>query len=155
MTSSTLYEKDFYAWALAQADALRARRSGANDIDYNHLAEEVEDMGKAELHAARSYLRNILSYLLKLVYSVRRDPANHWRAEIVAWRQDLDDTLTPTLRARLPGQLAQIYEAAREIAALELSADNSEIEKLLPGTCPFTWEQMTARAPQWWPEEPP
>jgi hypothetical protein len=113
MTSSTLYEKDFYAWALAQADALRAHRSGANDIDYDHLAEEVEDRGKAEFHAARSYLRSIISHLLKLAYSVRRDPTNHWRAEIVAWRQDLDDTLTPTLRARLPGQLAQLYEAAR------------------------------------------
>jgi len=41
------YETDFYAWTQAQAAAIRA---GAwDDVDRDHLAEEIEDVGKANV----------------------------------------------------------------------------------------------------------
>jgi Domain of unknown function DUF29 len=62
MTSPN-YETDFYAWAQAQAAALRAKDWAA--LDVAHLAEEVEELRKTERGAMRSQLRLILSHLLK------------------------------------------------------------------------------------------
>jgi hypothetical protein len=45
------YERDFYAWSQHQAEALRrlahTRRDLPNELDLEHVAEEVEDMGGA------------------------------------------------------------------------------------------------------------
>lgn len=38
----SLYERDPYTWALEQARALRERRAAA--VDWDNLAEEVEDL---------------------------------------------------------------------------------------------------------------
>jgi len=43
------YDTDFYAWTQAQADALRAKDWAALDLE--HLAEEIDSMGKRDLQA--------------------------------------------------------------------------------------------------------
>ncbi len=45
----TLYDEDFVAWAEHQAEALRAAaRGGSNQaLDWENLAEEIEDLGKS------------------------------------------------------------------------------------------------------------
>jgi hypothetical protein len=40
------YERDFYAWAKEQAEHLKAGR--VEDLDFIHLAEEVESMDISE-----------------------------------------------------------------------------------------------------------
>ncbi|WP_199244169.1 DUF29 domain-containing protein [Caedibacter taeniospiralis] len=44
--TSTLYEKDFYAWTMQTVKALRER--AFDNLDIDHLAEEVESMGKSD-----------------------------------------------------------------------------------------------------------
>jgi hypothetical protein len=41
-----LYERDVLAWSQHQADLLRrlGRGEQANDVDWAHVAEEIEDM---------------------------------------------------------------------------------------------------------------
>jgi len=41
-----LYNQDFYAWTQRNADLLRQGR--ATEIDLEHLAEEIEEMGKEQ-----------------------------------------------------------------------------------------------------------
>jgi|MudIll2142460700_1097286.scaffolds.fasta_scaffold98266_2 hypothetical protein len=53
--SYDLYDEDFLAWTEQTAALLRRSRFAAIDID--HLAEEVEDMGKRDLREANSRLR--------------------------------------------------------------------------------------------------
>jgi Domain of unknown function DUF29 len=48
--AADLYEQDFYAWTQQQAEALRTHFAGYNRLDVEHLAEEVEGLGKSELH---------------------------------------------------------------------------------------------------------
>jgi hypothetical protein len=43
--SSSLYEQDFHAWTMQQAELLRARQLDCADLD--NIAEEIEDMGKS------------------------------------------------------------------------------------------------------------
>jgi hypothetical protein len=40
------YDRDFYAWTLAQAEALRAK--DWQTLDMEHLAEEIEALGKSD-----------------------------------------------------------------------------------------------------------
>ena len=44
------YEDDFYAWLIQQADLLRARRF--EDLDLEHVAEELEGLSKSEFNRA-------------------------------------------------------------------------------------------------------
>ena len=43
------YDTDFYAWTQAQAQVLRAKDVAALDLE--HLAEEIESLGKPRPHA--------------------------------------------------------------------------------------------------------
>ena len=67
--AAELYDEDFYAWTQQQAQALRTHFKGDNRLDVEHLAEEVEDLGKSELHAVESFIEHIIAHLLKLDYS--------------------------------------------------------------------------------------
>jgi hypothetical protein len=58
------YDTDFYAWAQAQAAAIRAQDVAALDIE--HLAEEVEDLGRAVRKSLGSQLARLLLHLLKV-----------------------------------------------------------------------------------------
>jgi hypothetical protein len=47
-----LYARDYYAWILDQARALRERR--ADEVDWENVAEEIEDLAKSEKRAPRN-----------------------------------------------------------------------------------------------------
>ena len=59
----TPYEKDVVAWAMEQAALLRAGNLSALDIE--HIAEEIEDVGKSEKRELASRMAVLLSHLLK------------------------------------------------------------------------------------------
>jgi Domain of unknown function DUF29. len=40
------YNKDFYAWLMKNADLLRQHKF--NEVDVEHIAEELESMGKVK-----------------------------------------------------------------------------------------------------------
>src|SRR5437016_1113648 len=77
----TLYDEDFVAWTKQQADALRATARGRTDqlidwenIDWENLAEEIEDLGRSLRHELRSQIRRIVLHLVKLSVSPSREP---------------------------------------------------------------------------------
>jgi hypothetical protein len=55
------YDRDFCAWTLAQAEALRAKDWQALDLEY--LAEEIQALGKSDRRALQSHLCNLLLQL--------------------------------------------------------------------------------------------
>jgi Domain of unknown function DUF29 len=62
-----LYDRDVLTWSEHQADLLRrlARGEQVNDVDWEHVVEEIEDVGLSELHAVAGYLEQILVHLLR------------------------------------------------------------------------------------------
>ncbi len=71
----SLYDDDFYDWTQQQAELLRRGPAAANRLDYDLIAEEIEDLGQSELHACQSLCEHIIEHLLKIEYSGLTDPA--------------------------------------------------------------------------------
>jgi Domain of unknown function DUF29 len=143
--ATELYNEDFYAWTQEQAAALRTHFKGDNRLDVEHLAEEVEDLGKSELHAIESYVENIMAHLLKLDYSSLEWPRNHWRKEILAFRRSLRRRMTPSLRRTVSEKLEQRYANARESAAADLLEIEPGVRRRLPATNPYDWQAIESR----------
>src|SRR5918999_5295845 len=96
------YDTDFYAWTQTQAAALRAKDVAALDLE--HLAEEIESLGKRDRRAVESYLEVILLHLLKWAYqSARR--GRSWEKSLLQARHRLAKLLrdNPSLANQGPG----------------------------------------------------
>lgn len=100
---STRYEDDVVAWAREQAALLRAGR--VEKLDLEHIAEEIEDVGKSEQRELASRMAVLLSHLLKWQHQAARRSAS-WRRAIVEQRRAIDVVLrkTPSLRNALTDQ---------------------------------------------------
>ena len=60
---ASLYEEDFAAWAGETARLLRDGRF--SEIDVEHVAEEIEDLGKSAKRELLSRLTVLVTHLLK------------------------------------------------------------------------------------------
>ena len=144
--SPKLYDKDFHAWALEQA---RLIRQGQWDkLDADNLAEEIEDMGKAEARALKSELVQLLSHLLKLAHSPAADSRGHWQDEVAVHRLNITAILadSPGLQSKLDQLFSEAWKDARALALVSLRRDGVAE---LPITNPFTLEQSLN--PDFWP----
>src|SRR6202007_3473196 len=98
MPDGPRYEDDFYAWTQHQAQVLRTMPVSDNRFDREHVAEEIEDLGKSARDAVRSQIRRIIEHLLKLAYSPAEQPRFGWMDPIDDAREPLADTIIATLR---------------------------------------------------------
>lgn len=60
MTTAILYETDLYAWAIRNAQLLRERC--ADELDFEHLAEEIESVGAREKRELQSRLEVLIAH---------------------------------------------------------------------------------------------
>jgi len=135
-----LYHRDALAWSEHQAALLRrvARGERINDVDWDHVVEEIEDVGLSELNAARSYLRQVLVHLLKLQGWPDLSAGHHWRSEIVAFQTEAQDHFAPSMRQKL--DLEAIYQRARtQVAPMRLGGS---APRPSPATCPVSLDQL-------------
>lgn len=145
MSDPTLYDSDFYAWSTEQAGLLRAGR--LSEVDLEHVAEEIESMGRSEKRELVSRLTILLLHLLKWQFQpVRQGPS--WRLSIATTRDALTDHLdeNPSLRAVMDTTIGTAYRRARRNAAVETGL----AEASFPEVCPWSVEQILAE--DFWPE---
>ena len=111
-----LYEDDFYDWTRSQSKALRLLAAEGRDgpLDLDNLAEEVEDLGRAERNACRSRVVRILEHFLKLAWSPAHLPRGGQKRSIVDGRNELGRHLTRTIERRLVGEVESLYQEARD-----------------------------------------
>jgi hypothetical protein len=153
MPDGPRYDDDFYAWTQYQAEVLRTLRTRDNRFDRDHLAEEIEDLGKSERDTVRSQVQRVLLRFLKLAYSPARDARFDWMDSIIEARGALDDKLAPSLRRDIESVLPKLYAIARKRAAVDLLKHRgSEAAQSLPIDCPYTVDQILAE--DWYPVRP-
>ena len=147
MDGPTLYDEDILAWAEQQAAALRGLASKghaiSNELDLEHLAEEIEDVGKSEVHRTRSFLRLLLVHLLKVVSVPHARPVEHWRSEARLFQSELTRSATPSIRRGI--DLDETWKLAIELADGELVAEIGRILPGLPEMCPLTWNDLLVK----------
>src|SRR5437763_7339660 len=148
----SLYDEDFYAWTQEQAELLRRGGAGANGLDVELIAEEIEDLGKSELHACQSLCEHIIEHFLKLEFSGLAEPADHWRDEIVEWRLQLEKVLTRSVEAKL--DMPSRYRAALRLVR-RLERDVPGLTSRIPAECPYTLEQIRSSGDEEWFPVPP
>jgi Domain of unknown function DUF29 len=131
------YDRDLTLWAKDTAQLLRERRWDA--IDWEHLIEEVEDLGKSERSAIASQMERIMVHLLKWQYHPQRrsdswlDSINDGRSQI---RRKIEDS--PSLQSHPEQVLEKEYLRARREAARQTGLEIS----VFPELCPFVIEQV-------------
>ncbi|NBC32027.1 MAG: DUF29 family protein [Alphaproteobacteria bacterium] len=139
----TLYDTDFYRWATEQAARLRARgeaeaeaggRSNA-PIDWENIAEELEDLGGRHRDAVVSLLAIIIEHALKLEHSTDDEPRRQWTISIrkCQWQVKKRLRASPSLAAKRDDLVADAYENARMSASFGINIPEDD----LPPECPY------------------
>jgi hypothetical protein len=145
--TTTSYDKDVILWSEEQARLLRAGRFAKLDIE--HLADEIEDVGKSEKRELASRMAVLLAHLLKW----RSQPENRsksWRATIVVQRKRIVLALneTPSLKSVMRNRDWQEGVWLDAIAQAQKETGLAEPES--PEASPWTMDQ--AADPDFWPE---
>lgn len=141
-----LYEDDVLLWSERQAELLRRRAAGelVNDaeLDWPNIAEEIESVGREQLHSVQSLLVQALVHMLKAKgWPLSRDAPN-WRADAIGFRADAARRFAPSMRQRI--DLARLYRQA--LRAIPETQD-SQAPLPLPETCCYTLEELLAEEP--------
>ncbi len=139
-----LYEDDFFAWTRHQSKELRryARTRPNLPLDLDHIAEEIADLGKEQCNALRSWTIRLIEHLLLLEHSPAVAPRRGWQRELMAFRDEIEDRLTPTLRRDLERQLSRLYGKARQRVVLDREPYEGDLASRLPADCPYTLEHI-------------
>lgn len=126
------YDKDINAWANEQARLLRAGRFDLLDVE--HIAGEIEDVGKSEQRELASRMAVLLAHLLKWKHQADRRGAS-WEKTIKAQRKEISYALdeSPSLVPKLqePRWLDVVWARAVAQAATETGLD------CFPDECPW------------------
>jgi hypothetical protein len=133
MSAADLYETNATAWAEAQADALRRRAT--NEIDWNNVAEEIEDVAQRNRDRIEGALTTALVHLLQFQQDAR---SNAWKAMVVSERNRVARLIrrNPSLAGYPAAVLADVYPDACALAEAETALTG------LPVSCPWTIEQV-------------
>lgn len=133
-----LYERDFVRWSEEQAAALRAASSARIKLplDWEHLAEEIDSLGKSLRSELRNRMATVIEHLLKLHASPAMDPRAGWLETVDRERVEIETILdeNPSLRGALQDSLESADRKARKLVALSLRNHgkwNPDIEREL------------------------
>lgn len=153
----TLHDEDFVAWSKEQADALRAAvRDGSNQqLDWENLAEEIEDLGNSQKSTFRSQLRRIVQHLLKLENSPAREPRRGWIVSIADARNEIEYLLevSPSLKTEIQTAIAEETKRAIKIVVRDLE-DYGEIDRAAAVRLRATTYTAEQILDDWFPPEP-
>ncbi len=155
--SNTLYEEDFAAWSKQQAEALRAaaRTASNQQLDWENLAEEIDDLGRAHARGLRAYIMRIIQHFVKLEHSPAVDSRNGWRRSIRLARLQIEAILTdnPSLRRELGRLVGHAAKDGIELAIIDLEEhaeiDATDFARLRRSS--YTPDQVLG---DWFPAEP-
>ncbi len=138
-----LYEHEYDRWLAEMVKLLKNR--DLEKLDYDNLIEELQALGRSEKNAVKSLLLQIIVHLMLYQFwqLEKERNANHWAAEIITFRVQLEDKLTTNLRNYVAEELSKIYQNALLIVQKKTQLNS------LPEKCPYSLEQLLDK--QWFP----
>jgi hypothetical protein len=145
MNMTQLYDSDFAAWALRNAELLKAGR--IEEVDSVHLGEELESMARKDRNELVSHLIILLAHLLKWQFQFetlqgiwREFSGKSWQASIDEQRLQIRRQLklSPSLTTFMNEAIAEAYPDAVKLASRETKLD----KPAFPASCPYTLAQI-------------
>jgi hypothetical protein len=141
-----LYHRDVLLWSEQQANLLRqlARGERVNNVDWDRVVEEIEDVGISELRSVESFLVLTLLHLLKM-YGWPDSPAvDHWRVETAAFQGEAQRRFAPSMRQHLDAE--RVFTAA--LKPLQRAKYDGHTPRAFPASCAFTLDQLLNEEPE-------
>jgi hypothetical protein len=149
-----LYDKDFVLWVEENLKLLKDKQFDL--VDWEHLLEEIEDMGNRHLDSVVSFMAVILEHLYKWENFRENEKMG------VSWIRSINNGRIEILRLfdRYPSLRVKSYneieyawkDAARRLIKWFEDPENIRLakkyfgriptEKDFPGKCPYTFEQI-------------
>lgn len=138
MDQPSLYDDDIVTWAEQQASTLRelARRPElSNILDWENVAEEIESVGRSQIHAVEGLLAQTLSHLLKRLSAPDTLSVDHWRKEAGTFQIAAATRYERSMGQRLDWD--KIWSLAQAQAQLGLATYGDSLLPHLPPRCPL------------------
>jgi len=142
---ATEYDQDFDSWIQQHIALLKQGR--VNEIDIEHLIEELEDMGKSHRRELVNCFIPLIAHLLKWQYQYKQlqdrwgsFTGGSWKGTITEQRTKFARLLkqNPSLNSCLQDAVSDAYPDALKIAVNETDLPKSTF----PENCPYTIEQL-------------
>jgi Domain of unknown function DUF29 len=150
MSMTSLYERDFFHWAQEQTALLRRaaslRLNAPPGLDWEHIAEEIEQLGKDKLDELNARYVVLVAHLLKWRYQAKMR-CGSWRGSVNEQRYRIARVLrrNPSIRPLREREFDEAYAEARQRALDETGLP----DQLIPDACPFTLQEAEDR--DYWP----
>jgi hypothetical protein len=143
MSQRTQHADDPYAWSQTQAELLR-RLSGSgaalpNELDLEHIIEEIEAVGSERLYKVESHLLQALIHLIKLAAMTGSPDERGWSREVRAFLDTARRRYRPSMRQNL--DLEAIWRDAARSARRDFAEDALRMPPL-PERCPFALDEL-------------
>jgi Domain of unknown function DUF29 len=133
-----LYDEDIVLWSERQVNALRRR--AANEIDWDNVAEEIEDVGRSEINATLSQIDNILRHRLYLLGWPNSPSVRKWQVELREFHRQLRRHHTPSMTGGQEPKISDATVTEAYGAAVDYCLVHMDTEPThpLPETCPWS-----------------
>jgi hypothetical protein len=139
---SDLYDTDIARWSERQAELLRRMGKGecVNDqVDWENVAEEIEDMGNNVVRGVASHLVQALLHDLKAEAWPLSREVPLWRAEARIQRDEARADYVPSMARRDELKMDRLYR--RALRGMPDTID--EVPPLpVPAICPVTLDEL-------------
>ncbi|MBN9563151.1 MAG: DUF29 domain-containing protein [Alphaproteobacteria bacterium] len=141
---SDLYDTDVLTWSERQAALLRRVAAGerVNDqVDWEHVAEEVESVGRSQVDVVESLLTQILAHRLKEAGWPASLSMRHWQKERRVFARQARRKFTESMRGKL--DLDELHGDA----LLGLPDDmDGQPPQPVSQKCPWTIDELLSEA---------
>ncbi len=141
-----LYETDILLWSEQQSDLLRRLAAGErvnNQVDWENVVVEIESVGRSEVRAVMSALRNAVQHKLYLLGWPRATEVRHWQLEVRELLAQAAKDYRPSMRKDIEPDLPDLYRLAC-LGVERHMLDEGEPLTVVPGSCPWTLDELLA-----------
>ena len=127
-----LYQQDLNLWRQEIVNAIQSKQ--LENMDWDNLIEEINDMGASEKRALRSYIKRLIEHILKLIYWDREREYNQrgWKKEVVNFREEIKSILeeSPSLNNYLEDNYIDWYKKSVKAMREEFTIPDNNLVSL-------------------------
>ena len=132
MQLKELYHQDLNLWRQEVINAIQSRQ--LENMDWDNLIEEINDMTASERRALRSYTKRLIEHILKLKYwnSEKEYNQRGWKKEVVNFREEIRSILedSPSLNNYLEQNYLDWYKKSVKAMRQEFTIPDDNLVDL-------------------------